>query len=117
MNKTFIKLFSGFDFEKETLFYKKIGVISYKNIVPTAGDYWIRLINKTFSKNIKIIKKRDDAVVWTIFTIGIEGLHTLGFWFINYFIADRLLHQSWNWVVILIVLNIFINFYPILTQR
>ncbi len=117
MNKTLSKLYSGYEFEKHTVFYTRIGVKLFKKIVPTGGDIWIRLINKIFSKKIRLIKKREDAIRWTMFTICIECLHGIVFWVMNYSIIHELIDQEWNWALLLATLNIFINLYPILTQR
>lgn len=117
MNKILSKLYAGYEFEKHTVFYHRIGVRLFKKIVPTGGDIWIRLINKTRSKKVRLIKNRDDAIMWIIFTLGVECLHGVGFLVMNYFIIHGLINQQWRWVSFLMVLNIFINLYPIFTQR
>jgi len=117
MNDLLSKLYLGSKFEKELTFYKRIGVILFKKIVPTGGDFWIKIINKRRKKKFRVIKNREDAIAWTIFTIIVEGLHGLGFLIMNYFIIKVLLNQRWETGMFLIVLNILINIYPIFIQR
>jgi len=117
MNDLLSKYYSGSKFEKELTFYKRIGVILFKKIVPTGGDFWIKIINKRRKKKFRVIKNREDAIAWTIFTIIVEGLHGLGFLIMNYFIIKVLLNQRWETGMFLIVLNILINIYPIFIQR
>jgi len=117
MNDLLSKLYLGSKFEKELTFYKRIGVILFKKIVPTGGDFWIKTINKHRSKKIRVIKNREDAIAWTIFTIIVEGIHGMGFLIMNYFIIKVLLNQRWETGMFLIVLNILINIYPIFIQR
>ncbi len=111
------KLFNGFEFEKDTNLYKKIGVTFFKKVVPTLGDFWIRLYNKYSSKNVRFIKNRKSAIAWTRITIFIESIHILSFWVINYGIVNNLTNQNWTKAFIFIIINILINLYPILTQR
>ena len=112
-----LKLFNGFKFEKETTLYKKIGVTSFKKMIPTLGDYWINLYNKYSAKKIRFIKTRKSAISWIRITIFIESIHILSFWVINYGIVNNLTNQNWTKVFILIVINILIKLYPILIQR
>jgi len=111
------KLFYGFEFEKETNLYKKIGVIFFKKMVPTLGDSWINLYNKYSSKKMRFVKNRKDAIVWTRITIFLESIHLLSFLIMSYGIINNLISQNWNKAFILFVINILINLYPILTQR
>jgi len=117
MNDLLSKLYLGSKFEKELTFYKRIGVIFFKKIVPTGGDFWIKIINKRRKKKFRVIKNREDAIAWTIFTIIVEGIHGMGFLIMNYFIIKVLLNQRWETGMFLIVLNILINIYPIFIQR
>lgn len=117
MNNILSKFYSGSKFEKETSFYKWIGVILFKKIVPTGGDFWLKTINKRRKKKIRVIKNREDAIGWTIFTIIVECLHIMGFLVMNYFIVKILLNQRWNTGLFIITLNLLINVYPIFIQR
>ena len=72
------KLLFGFKFEKESTVYEKLGVRIFKRFVPI-GDYWIRLFNIVFSKNFRLLKSKENAIVWVLFTIAVEFLHLVGF--------------------------------------
>jgi hypothetical protein len=106
----------GFVFEKEIAIYKKLGVKRFKKIVPF-GDYWILLINKIFSKKIRLLKSKEDAIVWIIFTLGVEFLHLVAFFIMIRFAIKYFLSEEYLRLIKTLGLNLIINVYPIMIQR
>lgn len=116
MPKYIEKIFYGFKFEYQSLFYKKIGVPQFKKIVPLGG-FWIALYNKLFSSNLRVIRTRESAIIWVIFTLSIEFLHLVGFITISWFTVQFAIQHNNYSLIKSIGINIIVNLYPILVQR
>lgn len=102
--------------EKEFLFYKLVGVHHFKKIVPF-GDYWILLYNRIFSKKKRLLKSRNDAIIWFVFTLGVEFLHLVGFIVLIGIAINQLINEEYFRLFKNSGLNLIINVYPIMVQR
>ena len=109
-------MFYGFDAERNGQAYKKAGVHQFKKVVPF-GDSWFWLYSKLFSKEFRLIKTPQDAGVWVIFTVVVEVLHLMAFLTMFYFIINAMNDKSFLELGVLFVINMLVNFYPILVQR
>ena len=110
------KILFGFIFERETDLYERIGVRGFKKIVPL-GDFWIMLYNKLFSKRLRIINSKKDAIVWFIFTFSVELLHFIGFIITLWFTIQSVINADYYKVLKLTGINVIVNLYPIIIQR
>ena len=110
------KVFYGFNFETNYNIYKKIGVKHFKKIVPF-GDYWISCYNRLFSKNLKLFKSKENAIIWVIFTLSVEFIHLIGLIIFSCLSLRFYMNQEFEELIISIGTNIVINLYPICVQR
>lgn len=116
MSHVIRNFFYGFKFERETSFYRRIGVHHFKKILP-AGDWWIKFFNLVFSKNLRIVKSKQDGIIWVIFSLSAESLHLLVFLIILGFTIDDLFQADYQQAVKAMAINLFVNVYPIFVQR
>ena len=116
MLKFIKKTVYGFEFERKTNLYERIGIRQFKKIVPL-GDFWIILYNKLFSSNLRIIKSKEDAIIWVLFTLSVELLHFIAFNIILWFTIRYAINSDYYKVFTSIGINIIVNLYPIIVQR
>ena len=109
-------LLYGFTFERKSGFYKKIGVHHFKKILPV-GDWWIKLFNLLFSKKLRVVKSKQDAITWVIFTLSVESLHLLAFLVIIGFTIEDLIHADYQQATKALAINLLVNVYPVFVQR
>ena len=103
-------------FEKEITIYKFLGVRKFKRIVPF-GDCWISLFNQLFSKRSRLLRSREHAIIWVIFTMVVESLHLLAFIVMMWFAIKHLLDKEFIGGIRILLINLIINLYPIMIQR
>ena len=106
----------GYVYEKEIPVYQALGVRVFKKFVPF-GDYWILMFNKIFSKEIRLLKSKENAIVWVIFTIAVELLHSVAFFIMIWLAIKHLINEEYLRLLRTLVFNLIINVYPILVQR
>ena len=107
----------GFNFEKYTCFYEKIGIRTYKYFVPTYGDFWIHLYQKIFNKKINLVSTRKKAVEFATITLIAEAIHYLGLVFllilnIIVFVQGKIIST-----LVIFLMNLFINVFAIFLNR
>lgn len=110
------KLVKGFNFEKNTNVYEKLGVHQFKKIVPF-GDSWIKLYNSICGKKISLIRSKSHAVIWLIFTLSVEFLHFTALLILMFFIVKSAIDKNYISFFKLTGINILVNLYPIMVQR
>ena len=109
-------IFIGYKFERETNFYKKIGVHQFKKIVPF-GDFWLIAYNKLFGEKLKIVNSRKMAIIWLLFTLSVEFLHFITFVIILWFTIKSAINADYYKLFEWTGINIFVNLYPLMIQR
>lgn len=111
------KFLFGFNFEKYTCFYEKLGIRGYKYFVPTYGDFWIQLYQKIFNKKINLVSTRKKAVEFATITLIAEAIHYLGLVFLLILNIIVLVQGKIIWTLVIFLMNLFINFFAIILNR
>jgi hypothetical protein len=93
-----------------------LGVHHFKKILPV-GDWWIKLFNLLFSKKLRVVKSKQDAITWVIFTLSVESLHLLAFLVILGFTIEDLIHADYQQATKALAINLLVNVYPVFVQR
>ena len=106
----------GFNTELQTEVYERLGVRHFKKIVPF-GDFWIRLYNKAFTKQLRFCTSRQNVIIWFIFTLAVEFLHCTALIFLLWLTIQSTINAEYYKALKIIVINIVINLYPIFVQR
>lgn len=117
MNKLAELYFYGLNFERESNFYKNIGIRKFKYFLPTFGDFVIQIINKVKNSNTSIVNTKENALIWTMFTILLESLHGIVFLIMNVLIYLTIAKGRLIWASSLILINLLVNLYPSFVQR
>ena len=110
------KIVTGFNWERDTKLYEKIGVRQFKKFVPV-GDFWIMVYNKFSSKKLKVVNSKQTAIVWLLFTLSVEFLHFIAFLIILWFTVESAMNADYYSMLEWTGINMFINLYPIMIQR
>jgi len=106
----------GYIYVNEISVYKILGIRTFKKFVPF-GDYWILFFNKIFSKELRLLKSKENAIVWVIFTLAVELLHLIAFFIMIWLAIRHLMNEEYLRLIRTLVLNLIINIYPIMVQR
>lgn len=106
--------FFFYGFKHEIIIYDFLYIKTLKKYIPT-GEYTINLIKKKFSVNFRIISNINDARIWIIFTAMVEILHFTAFIVFMYVILSQ--KNSCLYYIMKILINTFINIFPIFIQR
>jgi hypothetical protein len=107
----------GFNFERNTRFYEKIGVRTFKYFVPTCGDLWIKLYQKVFKKKVSLTSTRKKAVHFASMTQVYELIHYFGFVLLLVINVIVLFQGKTSSTVWIFLMNILVNVYPIILNR
>ncbi|BAX78418.1 glycosyl-4,4'-diaponeurosporenoate acyltransferase CrtO family protein [Labilibaculum antarcticum] len=106
----------GFKTEIQTEVYERLGVRHFKKIVPF-GDFWIRLYNKVFTKQLSVFTSRQNAILWFIFTLVVEFVHCTALIFLLWLTIQSTINAEYYKALKITLINIVINLYPIFVQR
>ncbi|WP_409079701.1 hypothetical protein [Salibacter sp.] len=107
----------GFNFERNTRFYEKIGIRTFKYLVPTCGDLWIKLYQRIFKKKVSLTTTRKKAVHFATMTQVYELIHYFGFALLLTINIIVLLQGKINSTIWIFLMNIVVNLYPIILNR
>lgn len=103
-------------FERSGELYERLGVRRFKRFLPF-GYHTNRLVRALGARGFKVVGDEKSAMVWVLFTMVVEALHTLAFAAFSTFMVLDLLGGEYGRAVANLLLNLLVNVYPVMAQR
>lgn len=105
----------SFEKWKNGRIYELVGIRLFKQCMPLGGKFFVRWFGWKLARKVK---DRDKHLEWLLsFTKSAEAIHA---WIFLIFIASSIHNYrlgKYHSVFVLMIINLFLNVYPIMTQR
>jgi hypothetical protein len=113
------RLFGYFDpaaWEKSGAVYRRLGVHLFRHLLLN-GRYLNRLMSLVRRRPYRVIRGRQSAGEWLLFTVFVEAGHTFFGGVMAVFMVRALARGDFADAASILLLNLVINVYPTMVQR
>ena len=113
------RLFGYFDpaaCEKDGAVYRRLGVPRFRHVLPN-GRYLNRLVSFVRRRPYRVIRGRQSAGLWVLFTVFVEAGHTAFGGVMAVFMVRALTRGDLAGAAAILLQNLVINVYPAMVQR
>jgi hypothetical protein len=112
----FFRYLDPHDWERDGAIYRQLGVHHFRRILP-GGYYYSRIVSLFIRRPYRIVKGRDTAGGWVVFTVFAETVHILFGIVMVTLMIRAIMRGKYDAAAGAVIANLIVNIYPTLVQR